>query len=291
MRKVCHYCLRWIGRLANHKFFSLFLPWITGSYIAVIDVFNDRWEVLKSNQGIVTIVFWSCLLVSLVTQFVSGLTHLKPKLDSDSTARELLGEFISHVGIIVEEKLERFRSRIPHISSNADKFKHITQPVEQIGIIGREASQFLRSAYGLKEDQLDITILKRDSSGEWIYIYRLQSWSHGSTRWLVDRRSAAQQCSERSEVAFYPDKVKSAASGHYVLSDRDKRRKNGSAYIYPISFQRRDDKVDFVISIVTYGSQFNSDYDKSSSDVTSAFLREICRRFEIELCLDTIKSI
>lgn len=283
--------MRFFAGLSNHKFFSLILPWITGAYFATLDIFGDRWDILKNNEENVVWGFWACLAVSLLTQFVSGLTNLKPKLDSDETARAILADFISHVGIIVEEKLMRFRSKIPLISSKADKFKHITVPTDQIDIIGREASQFLRSAYGLLDDQLDITILKRNEAAEWYYFYTLQNWKHGDPKWLKARRSAAEQCYENREISFFPDKVKSAADGFYLLSERDRRRKKGSAYIYPVSFEGTNQRVDFIISIVTYGEPFCPDYETKSVEITRAFLREICRRFEIELCLDTIKSI
>lgn len=290
LKQALHHSTRFASGLASHKFFSLILPWVTGAYFAVLDIFGDA-EWFQQNRALTIKLFWACLMSSLVTQFLQGVNSLKPKLESDKTAREIMSEFINSVAFIVESKLSRFRSKLPIVKTGSDKFRHITLPEEQLPVIGDAAGRFLRGAYGLREDQIDITILRRKDDGEWHYSYRLQSWNHGSTKWLSERRSAAHQCSERREVVFFPNKIKSAAAGLFVLSERDKRRKEGSAYIYPMAFDASDHKVDFVISIITYGKQFAEEFDKTSCDITEAFLREICRRFEIELCLDTIKKV
>jgi hypothetical protein len=220
-----------------------------------------------------------------------GLILRSPKLESDGGAREILNEFIENVGLIVQAKLDRFRQKLESVKHGSDKFKHITMPLEQVQVIGNAAVRFLRSVYGLKEDDIEITVLRRRDGGDWIYVYQFQDWSHGSTDWLSDRNSAANQCAAHGEPVFFADKIMAATRGQYVLSDRDKRRGMGSAYIYPIRFKTAESTTDFVISIVTYRIPFCPDVDATSREITVSFLREICRRFEIELCLDTIKSV
>lgn len=290
LKKGWHHLGRFFSGLASHKFFSIVLPWVTASYFAVLDFLGDEpW--FKEHRPVVVGFFWICLLISLFTQFLQGIQSMRPKLESDKTAREIMSEFIRNVAVIVEAKLTRFRSKLAVVKPESDKFKHITLPEDQLKIIGTSASQFLRDSFGLREDELDITILRRKNDGDWNYIYQLQPWSHGSTKWLSERKSAAHQCAENREVVFFPDKIKSASEGLFLLSARDARRKLGSAYIYPASFEAASIKVDFVVSIITYGKQFAPEYDEASCEITKAFLREICRRFEVELCLDTIKNI
>lgn len=289
-RRAKHFLGRLFRWLATHWFFKFWLPWITGSYYAILDIWGDDWSWISENKEGHEVAFWFCLGASLISQFVAGLVNEPSKLDSDKVAREILGEFIEHVGVIVQAKLDRFRAKLGDIRPGSDKFKHITKPEDQISVIAGAASRFLRGAYGIKEDQIDITILRRKDGGAWHFHFQLQPWSHSSTDWLEKRKAAAIQCVSRREPAFFPDKVKAAVAGDFVLSDRDKRRKGGSAYVYPVAFTDPQ-ATECVVSIVTYGTQFCEDYDETSRAITEAFLREICRRFEIELCLDTIKKI
>jgi hypothetical protein len=48
--------------------------------------------------------------------------------------------------------------------------------------------------------------------------------------------------------------------------------------------------VDCVVSIVTYGNQLCQDHESQTKAITKSLLSEICRRYELELCLDAIKS-
>lgn len=288
-------CWHWIGRklrrIATHWFFKLILPWVTGSYYTILDIWGDQWTWISGYKSEHEVAFCVCLVFSLVSQFLSGLLPAPKKLESDKVAREILGEFIENIGAIVQAKIDRFRQKLDEIKPNSDKFKHITRPEDQIPIIAGAAARFLRGAYGFKEDQIDITILRRKDSGGWHYHFQLQPWSHNSPGDLMERRAAAIRCIENTEAAFFPDKIKSAGEGKFVLSDRDKRRGVGSAYIYPMFFAPIASPTNCVVSIVTYGVQFCPDYDLPSCEITEAFLREICRRFEIELCLDTIKKL
>lgn len=290
-KRITHCCLCGLRTLAAHWFFKLLLPWVTGSYYAILDIWGDDWTWISAHKSAHEIAFWWCLGLSLSTQFIGGLVPEQSNLESDQVAREILGEFIEHVGAIVQAKLDRFRSKLGDIRGSSDKFKHITKPEEQIALIASAAARFLKRAYGFKEDQIDITILSKKGDGKWNYSFRLQQWKHNSPDWLVTRQSAAVQCVASGEPLFFPDKIKASMERHFVLSERDKRRGAGSAYVYPMVFEANSSTTECVVSIVTYGSQFCEEYDQNSRAITEAFLREICRRFEVELCLDMIKKI
>lgn len=289
--KICHLFVRKCRGVATHWTITIILPWITGSYYAILDVWGEDWDWVKDHIAIHERVFIGCLAVSLLSQFLGKVIPGPQNLESDQDARQIMSEFIGTVGAIVQAKLERFRSKLGDIRHHSDKFKHITKPGEQVSIIAMLTSRFLQSVYGLQEDQVDITILKRRGGGGWAYMFKLQSWAHSDPNDLMGKSSAAVRSLERCEPIFLADKVKAASNNLFFLSDRDKRRKCGSAYIYPVSLVAEGTSVQYVVSIVTYAKQFCADYDIASCEATEAFLREICRRLEIELCLDTIRIV
>ena len=289
--RFIHWLRKAIRRISKHWLITILLPWITGSYYAILSIWGNDWAWVKNHKDTHEKAFWLCLVVSLCSQFLSNFFPEPQKLESDQQAREILSEFIASVGVIVQAKIDRFRSKLTDIKPNSDKFKHITKPEDQVSVIAKAAARFLQNAYGLYEDQIDITILRKKDEGGWNFDFRLQPWTHTSPDSLMERGAAAFKCSEQGETAFYPDKIKAANDGQFVLSSRDKRRKCGSAFIYPIVFLSGVSVTHYVVSVVTYGKQFCADYDIQSKEITTAFLREICRRFEVELCLDTIKRI
>jgi hypothetical protein len=223
--------------------------------------------------------------------FVRGLLRNTPgRFEADETARDVLGQFINSVGAIVQAKIDRFRSKLPGLKTNSNKFAHITHPDEQLRVIANSVCHFMQSAYDLKEDQISITVLRRKGAGGWTYAYRQHEWNHTQPQDLMKMRSAALHCLENGEELFIPDKIKSAKEGKYHLTRRDKRRGDGSAYVYPLHYETPTETVDFIVSIVTYGAQLCHEYEKQTVEITKAFLREFVRRFEVELCLDTIKT-
>jgi hypothetical protein len=284
-----------LGRIlrgfATHWLVAIILPWITGSYYAILDIWGDDWSWVRDHKEAHEVAFFCCLCISLLSQFLSSVIREPHKLESDQQAREILSEFIGTVGAIVQAKIDRFRSKLSDIKPNSDKFKHITKPEDQVSVIANATARFLQSAFGFHEDQIDITILRKKDEGGWNFDFRLQQWSHTAPDVLMSKGAAAMKCLEHGEPAFYPDKIKAAGEGKFVLSGRDKRRGPGSAFIYPIGFSNGVSETQYVVSLVTYGKQFCADYDVQSCEITNAFLREVCRRFEVELCLDTIKRI
>lgn len=291
-KRILNWLARCLRGFSTHWTVAIVLPWITGSYYAILDIWGDDWPWVKNHKATHEVTFICCLVVSLISQFLSNVIREPEKLESDQQAREILSEFINTVGAIVQAKIDRFRSKLSDIKPNSDKFKHITKPEDQVPIIASATARFLQSAFGFHEDQIDVTILRKKSGGGWNFDFRLQhQWSHTSPDLLMSKGAAAMKCLEHGESAFYPDKIKAAGQGQFVLSARDKRRGVGSAFIYPISFTDGANKTQYVVSIVTYGKQFCTDYDVQSCEITNAFLREVCRRFEVELCLDTIKRI
>lgn len=275
--------------MVNSRLISVITPFITGGYFVALDTFGDEWAWIRDNKDFHARLFISVFSFSLLMLFLKGL--IKPeRLESDSMAREILFAFIETVGAIVQTKIIRFREKIPEIRPNSNKFEKITHPLDQIRAIANGTALFLQKEYGLKENELEITVLRRRGAGDWHFYFQLQQWKHSAPNELMSRRAAAKKCIETGEPLFFPDKFAAARDGKFILSERDKRRLTGSAFVYPSTFEFPAEKVETIVSIVTYGRQLCETHETQTVLLTQAILREFSRRFEIELCLDSIKT-
>ena len=71
------------------------------------------------------------------------------RFEDDGIAREVSGEFIKTIGIIVQQKISRFRSKLPLLKKNSDKFAHITHPIDQLKVIANSTAQFIQKLNAL----------------------------------------------------------------------------------------------------------------------------------------------
>lgn len=290
-KKQMHRLSKCYFRFARSKRIAVLFPPVTGAYYLTLDVWGDKLAFVKNYESQHRIAFFTLLGITLTGLFVRGFIDEKKNLTSEE-ANQLLTDFIKMVGLIVDEKTSRFRNKLFQTKLAHDKFGLITHPDDQLHVIFTHAVHFLRRAFSLEEDQIDITIIrKKDVDTNWNYLVCHQRWKHGDAHELMNCASAAKSCIDTGEPIFFPDKVKAAQEGLYSMSRRDKRRQLGSAYVMPISFPADGFTMQYIVSIVTYGAQLCDEWDEDSKAVSKGFLREICRRMEIELCLHTIKMI
>jgi len=291
-KKWMHDLRRIFHGLGQNRFVALIIPWVTGSYYLMLDVWGDDWKWISAHKNVHEKVFILCLLLSLILLFIRGLEKNNlGRFEEDRLAKDVLRQFITTIAAIVQVKIQRFRGKIPSIKKNSDKFSHITHPKDQLSVIANSMAQFLLGSYGLKEDQISITILKKiGDSGNWSFFYDLHEWRHTDAQILMKQNSAAKYCLETGEELFIADKIQASMKGRFFLTSRDKRRGGGSAYFYPLRYDSANGKVNYLVSVVTYGAQFCHEYQVQTIDITKAFLREFVRRFELELCLQTIKT-
>ena len=198
-------------------------------------------------------------------------------------------EFIAATAKIVRAKAHRFRAAL-EVLRPTRRFEQITKPTVQIDIIMSAVEGFFRKEFGLRENQMDITILMSKGDQPWQFFMQMQKgWNHGQPQQLFDRGSAAAFARQSGEPVFHPCKLEAARNGLFKLSKRDVDRKSGSAFIHPVKFNLPSGEYhEFIINIVTYGKRFCSPYDELAVEDTEIFLREITNRIELELCLQAI---
>ncbi len=270
--------LRWCGLAAT-------------SYYLCLDVLEgEAW--IDNYKPFHNKMVYALLLITAVATFFQS--HRKKTEEAENIeARSLLAEFIEAVGSIVDAKLRRFREKAVSLKTGADKFGSITHPDDQIARICQASVSFVRKAYGLQDHEIDITIIrKRSTAQSWTYIYKHQSWSRGTPNDMMKNSNAAgKNCIKTGRWVFHPDKVLASLAANYVMSQRDKERGDGSVFLYPVVIPGETEETQFVIFMVTYSKKLCDEDDINAKSATESFLREICRRIELELCLSVIKSI
>lgn len=274
--------------LFSSKLLLRFSASICAVYFLCLDVRgDDAW--IKEYKTLHTFLFYFLIGVTSIANFVQSF--VKPEDEKLKASNKVLAGFISSIGLIVESKIRRFRGKLPVIASKASRFDEITQPQDQMRVISQEAINFLCSHYGLNDNQVDITIAKRRSaSGGWSWLYLHQQWNHSDANHALRSGSAGSTCTQTGERLFFPDKTLAALDGKYIASRRDKERSPGSAYAYPLRITGPSEDLSFVICIVTYSKRLCDPGDDAAKKPTESILRELCRRFELELCLQILKD-
>lgn len=289
--KTGRYYLKWIIRKAvTWKPLSIFFPIIVTGYFSALDVWGEKWGFFSENLEVHFIVFWILLGILMVFMVLKTIVEEQP-LAQAGYAREILEDFGTLLGKIVQIKIRRFREACSKLESGKDKFTSITKPYDQIVVISDSLVGFICRVYGLKKDEIDVTIIRKKPKKKWFFRYQYhEEWNHLNPDYLMKRQSAAKSCIESGEPEFYPDKMRAANQNKYLLSKRDKRSKRGSVYVYPVTIKTPKADLQSVITIITYGKELCHDHDVASIELTKVLLSQICSRFELEICLDVIKS-
>ncbi len=279
-----------LRRVVYCRFLNLILAPLTALYHVMLDVKGSDWALLVNHKELHDSIFTATLVTTATVYFLRAVIPEQSQASSSAYAQGVLSRFISTVGAIVVVKARRFREARRRLQGGMNVFKEITKPEDQISVIGNAIIEFTQNSYGLKEDQIDITIIKNFQNDEWDYFYKYQqSWNHQPAEELVSSKSSAASCLESGEAIFHPDKFVASLRKLYRLSKRDLKR-NGSIYVHPIVFDEGAQRTRFIVSIVTYGKLLCPADEEQAIDATKLIFREFCKRFEIELCLHTIKE-
>lgn len=275
----------------HSKRLAVLASFFVTAYYLILDVWGDEWGWVKDYKDLHSAIFCFSLTVTLFVLVLRHFVGTGEPLQEPDKARLVLMDFITTVGVIVNIKIRRFRTKSTGIKPSANKFNHITHPTDQIAVITNALTEFICKNYELRGNEIDVTLIQQNSSGEWHFYYKHQhSWIHSDPNDIMKSTSAAVSCLQSGEPEFFPDKISASEDGHYTLSKRDVNRGEGSVFVYPVSIEMPTGKVKTVISIVTYGKQLCRDYQADSAIITKKLLSEICKRYELELCLDAIKT-
>lgn len=213
---------------------------------------------------------------------------------SDQQWLNFVSRFCQLTSKTVKKKLDRFKETIRTMSPGGDTFKKITMPEAQITLILGYWIELMDEAFSIKESGLCITVMRKVPRQEkWHFIFETnQAWKHTKAEVLLKESSSAAECLRIGEEIFHPDKALAAKQGNYYLSERDRRKSNGSgsAFCYPVKIVNQDYDDLYIISMVTYGQKVCSSIDAQQADAIKSIFCDLCRRIELELTLYSIKD-
>jgi hypothetical protein len=261
-------------------------------FFSTYDIYSDQWDLLNNRYA--TWLYWVMWVVPvLLSPFVLSAAEKGP-FNSTDAGIKVYCSFISSVGIIVSEKIKRFRELACNLPKRKtkDRFDQVTDTKSQFRVISRQAVEFFKSMLIIEnDDQINITVLRKRPGGEFAFIHRFHdNWTFTSEKEVTQNGSGSRIALERGEPVLFIDKQKHADRGEYLMSNRDKRRGYGSAYFFPVVVPTNNGTFEHVVCIVTYGAYLADDELLVESKNIQTILSEICQRFELEICLHTIKT-
>ncbi len=264
---------------------------VSGLYWCVLGTWKEEWGVIKNNIQIHQTISLIVLVVSICFAIGGWLLENSRKRAAVGT-EELLGEFVTMTGQVVRTKFKKLRAKALLLKPGSpDKLSQIAQPRDQIQIIYENASNFMRAAFSLADDEYDFTIIERAPGGTWSFGPCLKEWNHGDPNQLFadNSKSAARLVRKSGDGMLLPSKKKAEMEGRYTLSERDKEKGgDGSIFTSFFAVDTTEGRYEFVFSVVTYGKRLCDPWNKDAMKVTEQFCREISKRLEMEFCLDVI---
>lgn len=279
-----------IVAILRNKFLQVMLPAISATYYLCLDIWKDKWSVIKDHLDQHELIFLVLVGLSLLFLMLRATVEYFDER-SENHRLDLKDRFILLTSRLVKGKLDRFKAKARSLTPNGNTFKEITQPKDQIRLILSEVVSLLESKFRLQETELCITIMHEDpKTRRWYFKHETnESLKHTKPEILLKENSTARECLEIGEAILHVDKVRAANQGKYHLSERDKRSGDGSVFCYPAFTSNRDYEDRYIITIVTYGKMLCDPVDSAQANAIKLIFSDICRRIDLELTLESIK--
>lgn len=291
LRKVRHYAKVVLKKYALNRFLSRILGPLAGFYYLFLDVFRSDFDWIDKNIDLHIRIVFGMMAATVIAHLLSSFVKETAPNGSNNPTRAM-AEFIKTVGIIVEEKIQRYTAIMGSLPKRGDLLMQITKPDDQILRIFKNTANFIENVFGVKTSDIDITILKRDlPNGKWntISVYQ-DKWKHFDPDGIVKNSGAAQECLRKGDPVFIPNKLEAHDRKAFILNSRDRTAGPGSAFLYPVPIKTNQTSCEYLVSILTYRQQLCDSWDSDSIQAAESFLNQICRRIELELIVWQIKQ-
>ena len=210
----------------------------------------------------------------------------------DRKKEEALKNLIKIFNNLVASKKRRFYEEAAGILPNADCFKRITKPDEQLKSIFDATIEAVATIFDVNRLNLTITIIEGDEHGKWWYALR----SNNQTRLtpakkLMENNSTARYCLDNGQSLFIADMRKGIKNEVFFSSDRSRSQKDyGSIFCKPVVVKVGNREFKYVFTICLYGELICAPHSEEETRVCEEFFVEISDRVELELHLKSIKK-
>lgn len=286
-----------VVKFIRHPFFGAVGTPASGLYFTLRGFLGEQHPYIANYDLAHTLAMPACAVLVLLPPFFITL-HRSYSSKHQGTLVNMLQQLSWTYEQVVDAKLDRFKEAAHGIDNPDTVFETITQPDEQIKILLREVQSYLNKVYRIASPgNMRITIVEQrdvNNEGDWNYIHDTRSnWQQTNEALdptIVVQRTLMYRCSANGEPKFLPNKFEAAKLGEYYLSERDKRRGNGSIFCYPIRVVAGTEELRYVVNITTYNEHhLGPTFAGDQVDKTAYSLAELCKRFELELTLRALK--
>jgi hypothetical protein len=292
-RRVCRFFVydNGFASLLRHKFLQVFVPGVAGLYFLCLDIWSDKWPIIKNYEKEHECVFTMLIFFSLLILIIRGIADWYEG-KSDKAYIAFMEQFSVLTSKLVTKKLERFKDEAIKLKPNGNTFKQITQPKDQINIILGEVETLLFNNFAVKKNQVCITIMHKNPKTDiWYYEYETnKGWKHTKAQKLIDSKSAASECLSTGQPVFHACKKQASSNNQYFLSERDKNNVKGSVFCYPALTTNPNYTDNYIVSVVTYGKRLCDPLDEEQAEAISDIFSDIGQRIDLELTLHSIKK-
>ncbi|WP_413500933.1 hypothetical protein [Psychrobacter maritimus] len=281
----------WFAKLLRNPVLTLVLPALISFYYLALDVWGDDWSWIANYRQLHEYIFG---LLFITTMFVVAFKALYEifSRNIDRKKEEALKNLIKIFNNLVASKKRRFYEEAAGILPNADCFKKITKPDEQLKSIFDATIEAVATIFDVNRLNLTITIIEGDEHGKWWYALR----SNNQTRLtpakkLMENNSTARYCLDNGQSLFIADMRKGIKNEVFFSSDRSRSQKDyGSIFCKPVVVKVGNREFKYVFTICLYGELICAPHSEEETRVCEEFFVEISDRVELELHLKSIKK-
>lgn len=278
---------KFIAILTSPLSSSIVAPIITAYYLT-LDVWGDSIEFISNHKSVHEKIFFYLIISTCILATLRGVIMHVQK-GASVQYEKILSAIIFFSEALVKKKKDRFLNKAKFLRAEADVFKAITQPDDQIEFALDSAKALIRECFGIEKKDASITIIQGDGNTKWWYKKQCDPQRvHTKASVLMTQSSTAKRCYESGDSVFISNY--SQAHDAFFPSKRTKERGAGSIYCRPIRVNVGGRQYSYILTICTYGKTVGIPYDVKSLESAERVFDGIAERIELELYLDAIKQ-
>jgi hypothetical protein len=270
---------------------SIIVPPLEALYYGTLDIWGDDWNIVKNHKSIHEIAFTILASLTVLILFIKGISE-QFKGSVLKKYQNLLESLVVFFNELVKKKRDRFFQKAKGVKPNADIFKLITHPKDQLDFVLDGTKRLLSNGFDIDPKNVGITIIQGiPDDSKWWYEFKCDSQKqHTKAKIIMGGNSAANYCYESGESLFIPDIRKGIKENVFLASERSKKSGYGSIYCKPVRINVNSIIYVYIFTIVVYGEFLCTPYDEDECKACERLLDEVADRVELELYLHSMKQ-
>jgi hypothetical protein len=269
---------------------SIVVPPIVALYYGTLDIWGDDWDIVKNYKSTHEFIFSVLAGITVTVLFTKGMAE-QLRGSIAKKYQSILEGMVSYFNELVKKKRDRFFQKAKQLKPNADVFKNITQPKDQIEFALDGTKRLLYSAFNIDQKNIAITIIQGIAAeNKWWYEFKCDTQKqHTKAREIMSGESTAKYCYSTGESIFIPDIRKGIKEGAFLSSERSRKSNIGSIYCKPVRIDVNNITYTYIFTIVVYSQFMCTPYDEAECRACEKLLDEVSDRVELELYLHSMK--